>query len=97
MTYRLLGPALDDLEVIDGWVASNFGEAAAIRARHKLSETFVLLATFQQMGIERSDITSRPVRFFSSSPNWIVYEPGDPLLIHRVFPAALDIHTLKLP
>jgi len=48
------------------------------------------------MGPARPDITSRPVRFFVSSPNWIVYEPGDPLLIHRIFPAAQDIHTLGL-
>ena len=38
------------------------------------------------MGIQRPEVTSRPVRFFSSGLNWIIYEPGDPLLIHRVFP-----------
>jgi len=96
MKYRLLAPAIDDLEHIDAWVVANFGEPAALRARRKLAETFYLLSTFQQMGPARPDITSRPVRFFVSSPNWIVYEPGDPLLIHRIFPAAQDIHTLEL-
>jgi len=96
MSYRLLGPALDDLDAIDSWVASNFGEAAATRVRRKLSETFALLATFQKMGVERPDVTGRSVRFFASPPNWIVYEPGSPLLIHHVYPAALDIEIIKL-
>jgi plasmid stabilization system protein ParE len=96
MNYRLLNPAIDDLEHIESWVASNFGEASAARASRKLTEIFVLLAAFQQLGIERTDITDRPVRLFASSHNWIIYEPGDPLLIHRIFPAALDIETLSL-
>jgi plasmid stabilization system protein ParE len=96
MKYRLLAPAIADLNYIDDWVAANFGEAAALRATRKLSETFSLLATFQQLGIARPEITARPVRFFSLPPNWIVYEPGSPLLIHRIFPAALDIKTLQL-
>jgi plasmid stabilization system protein ParE len=96
MTYRLLAPAWDDLDHIDAWVASNFGEAAAARAIQKLTETFALLADFQQMGIARPDIAPHPVRFFSLPPNWIVYEPGDPLLIHRIFPSALDTASLVL-
>jgi len=96
MTYRLLAPAIDDLDRINSWVTANFGEAAAIRARRKLTETFALLVKFQHMGFAHPEITDRPVRLFSLPPNWIVYEPGDPLLIHRVFPAALDIQTLSL-
>jgi plasmid stabilization system protein ParE len=95
MTYRLLSPAIEDLDHIDSWVAANFGEAAALRARRKLTEAFNLLVTFQQMGAAYPKITDRPVRLFAVPPNWIVYEPGDPLLIHRIFPAALDIQTLR--
>jgi plasmid stabilization system protein ParE len=96
MSYRILEPALDDLDSIDDWVFTNFGERAATRAREKLDETFKLLANFHQMGIADPDITEQSIRLFSVPPNWIVYEPGDPLLIHRVYPAALDIKTLKL-
>ncbi len=49
------------------------------------------------MGVERPGTTDRAVRFFAAPHNWIVYEPGDPLLIHRVYPAALDIQMFKLP
>ncbi len=95
MTYRLLAPALDDLDNIDNWVTTNFGERAASRTRFRLNNTFAMLAKFQQAGSEHPEITARPVRFFSSSPNWIVYEPGSPMLIHRIFPALRDIQTLK--
>ena len=95
MTYRLLEPAISDLDHIDAWVTTNFGEAAALRATRKLTDTFELLGRFQQLGIVDPDVTRRPVRFFCLPPNWIVYEPGDPLLIHRIFPAALDIRTVK--
>jgi plasmid stabilization system protein ParE len=96
MTYRLLASALDDLDHIDDWVSSNFGEAAALKARRSLNSAFERLAQFQQMGIERPDVTPQPVRFFSSPPNWIIYEPGQPLLIHRVFPARTDLRDLTL-
>jgi hypothetical protein len=81
MTYRLLAPALDDLDHIDAWVASRFGETVA----SKVSENLV-----------RRDITDAPVRFFSQGPNWIIYEPGDPLLIHRIYPAAKDLQQFTL-
>ena len=96
MKYRLLGPALDDLDHIDDWIASNFGEAAAAKARRNLLETFELLAQYPGMGTSHPEITDRPVRFFVSSPNWIIYEPGPLTLIHRIFPAAMDIERLEL-
>lgn len=81
MTYRLLAPAIDDLEDIEVWVRTNFGEDAAIRALRELTQAFERLAQFQLIGIERPDIAAPPVRFFSVPPNWIIYEPGTPLLI----------------
>ena len=94
MIYRLLPAALDDLDEIDAWVAESFGPAVAAEAQRKLFEVFALLAQFPEMGVQRPDVTSRPVRFFSSYPNWIIYEPGIPLLIHRVFPAARDLKRI---
>jgi plasmid stabilization system protein ParE len=60
MTYRLLAPALDDMEHIDAWVASNFGESVATKVADGLYEVFELLAEFQGMGILRPDITDEP-------------------------------------
>ncbi len=96
MTYFLLPAAIDDLDHIDSWIVSNFGTSAADRARERLFATFARLAQNQRIGIERPDVTSRPVRFFSLAQNWIIYEPGDPLLIHRVFPARADMQNLEL-
>jgi plasmid stabilization system protein ParE len=96
MTYRLLAPALDDLDHIDAWVASRFGETVASKVSENLFDLFDLLAANQQMGLVRRDITDAPVRFFSQGPNWIIYEPGDPLLIHRIYPAAKDLQQFTL-
>jgi len=96
MKFRVLGPAHDDLRHIDDWVAEHFGKTSADKALNKLYELFSLLAVHQEMGVARPDLTERPVRFFASHPNWIVYEPGEPLLVHRVFPARMDIQNLSL-
>lgn len=96
MKYRVLPAAQTDLRLIDNWVAANFGETSADAAIEELYETFDLLVSFPEMGRRRPDITSRPVRFFSVRPNLIVYQPGEPLLIHRVFPDRMDIAGLTL-
>ena len=96
MSFRLLSPAVDDLESIDAWIVSNFSERAAAKAQLELFQVFALLAKKQRIGVERPDIASPPVRFFAAPPNWIIYEPGDPLLVHRVFPARMDLDRLDL-
>jgi plasmid stabilization system protein ParE len=94
--YRILGPALEDLRNIEDWVVAEFGELAALRARRRLFEAFELLTQFQQMGRVRPEVVAAPIRFFAQPPNWIAYRPGDPLLIHRVFPARTDIRDFAL-
>jgi plasmid stabilization system protein ParE len=96
LSYLVLPTAQADIEAIDTWIVENFGEAAAIRAERELYETFELLTRFAGLGIERKEITEKPVRFFSLSLNWIVYTPGDPLLIHRVFPARSELRGLEI-
>ncbi len=96
MTYLILPPAQDDLRHIDNWIVANFGEAAADDAQRRLYETFERLARFQEMGIVRPNVTSMPVRFFASPPNWIIYEPGDPLLILRIISSRRDTRDLTL-
>jgi hypothetical protein len=36
------------------------------------------------------------VRFLFLKPYWIVYQPGTPLLIHRIYHAARDLNRLSL-
>lgn len=96
MTYLLLPSALNDLDHIDSWIVSNFGTPTADRVRQRLFATFARLAQNQYIGIHRPDVTTRPVRFFSLAQNWIIYEPGEPLLIHRIFPARSDMQHLEL-
>jgi len=48
------------------------------------------------MGRLRTDIEIRPVRFFLLKPYWIVYQPGTPMLVHRIYHAARDLNRLSL-
>jgi len=95
MKYILAAAAYDDLDGIEDWVLSNFGVRAAIKAQRDLIEIFRLLVIFPEMGIARPELTVRPVRFFATSHHWIIYEPGSPTIIHRIFPAARDIEQLN--
>ena len=96
MNFRLLGPALDDLDQIDAYLSERFGNSVSLKAQGKLFDTFALLTKHPGIGITRSDVTTHPVRFFSTGHNWIIYAPGSPTLIHRIFPAVRDIERLKL-
>jgi plasmid stabilization system protein ParE len=93
--YRVLPDAQRDIHDIDDWVVEHFGAEFADRTQAKLYDTFDLLTDFPQMGSLRPDIESRPVRFFLLKPYWIVYQPGTPLLIHRIYHAARDLNRLS--
>ena len=97
MKYRVLPDAQYDIQDIDDWVIEHFGTNFADRTQAKLYDTFDLLAGFPEMGRIRPDIESRPVRFFLLKPYWIVYQPGTPLLIHRIYHGARDLNRLSLP
>ena len=94
MIYRILPAAILDLAEIDDYVFTEFGEIAALEAERKLFAVFEHLSHFQQMGRLRSEVTSRPVRFFASPPCWIIYSEGSPLLIHRVIHGSRDLPRL---
>ena len=95
MKYSVLPDAQQDIQDIDDWVVEHFGPTLADRTQEKLYDTFDLLAQFPHMGHPRPDIDSRPVRFFLLNPYWIVYQPGTPLLIHRIYHAARDLNRLN--
>jgi len=96
MSYRVLADAYDDMCEIDDWVLEHFGVGFADRTAKNLYDTFEHLAKYPPMGVARPDVMPDPFRFFLERPYWIVYEPGEPLLIHRVFHAARDLNRLNL-
>jgi plasmid stabilization system protein ParE len=95
MKYRVLPRAQQDIRDIDDWVLENFGPGYADKTAADLYDTFDLLADYPQMGIARPDLDKRPVRFFLFKPYWIVYKPGTPLEIHRVYHSARDLSRLN--
>jgi len=91
MRYKVLPAALVDLSGIEAYVASNFGIVKAEEVHAKFFEIFELLAKFPLIGHVRSDVTRKPVRFFSDGHNWIIYKPGKPLEIQRIHPARMKL------
>jgi plasmid stabilization system protein ParE len=94
--YRVLPDAQQDIQDIDDWLIEHFGPHIADRTQAKLYDTFDRLTEFTQMGHLRPDIIAKPVRFFHLKPYWIVYQPGTPMLIHRIYHAARDLTRLSL-
>jgi plasmid stabilization system protein ParE len=94
MKPRVLPTAMADLESIDIYLMKEFGASAASATQAGLLRTFELLAAFPALGHPRPDVTPKPVRFFLQKPYWIVYEAGEPLLIHRVYHAARDLSRM---
>ena len=94
MNWKLLQAAAVDLNEIENYVQSTFGEATAQKAMLELFDCFDMLADFPYAGIERPDVAGPRYRFFCLPPNWIAYEPGAELIIHRVFSGHMDESTL---
>ena len=96
MTVNVLPSAWRDLTEIDEWVTENFGYTYARRTYALLRKTFLLIAISPQMGRERPDLTHLPLRFYFVKHYWIVYQPGSPLVVHRVIHAARDLRGIEL-
>ncbi len=94
MTYGLLKRAVEDLESVEDYLLLHFGPIVARTKIDSLFRTFSLLAEYPGMGQTRPDLTSKPVRFFSSPPFWIVYATRTPITIHRVYHARRDLARL---
>jgi len=96
MKFRVLPDAQQDIADIDDWVTEHSGRSFADKTQTQLYDTFDLLVAFPNMGHARPDVEARHVLFFWLKPYWIVYECGDPLLIHRIFHGARDISNPTL-
>jgi len=94
MSFRLLSPAIDDLDDLEDWVAENFGPDLAAKTHAGLIKDFQMLVDFPRLGRLRPDITDESLRFFRSGHYYIVYRPGSPLLIHRIIHTARDIRQI---
>jgi len=87
MSFRLTARAEADLDEIDDYVASEFGEAVAERVIDRLCETFERLADNPCMGRPRPDWAPNEVCFFpvSGTPSLIIYRSRNPLEVLRVW------------
>jgi toxin ParE1/3/4 len=94
MSFRLLSPAIDDLDELEDWVLQNFGVDLAAKTHSGLINDFQTLASFPRLGRLRPDITNESLRFFRSGHYYIVYRLGSPLLIHRIIHTARDLRQI---
>jgi toxin ParE1/3/4 len=87
MSFLLTARAEADLDEIDDYVASEFGEAVAERVLDRLFETFELLADNPRMGRPRPDWAPDDVHFFpvSGTPSLVIYRIRDALEVLRVW------------
>lgn len=76
--------AYNDLDEIWEYIASDNLDAAD-RVREELYEAMSSLVSFPRQGYQRSDLTSRPIRFWPVRDFLIAYAPEEqPLLILAV-------------
>jgi plasmid stabilization system protein ParE len=91
--YVVTAPAEEDLFAIWSYIASDNVQAAD-RVESEIYSGCRFLAAHPQAGHSRSDLTNRPVRFWSLprySNYLIVYDPTSvPLRILRILNGALD-------
>jgi len=92
VSFRLTARAEADLDEIDDYVASRFGEAVAERVIDRLFEMFDLLADNPRMGRPGPEWAADDVRFFpvSGTPSLIVYRSRDVLEVLRVWHSRRD-------
>jgi plasmid stabilization system protein ParE len=93
-SYLLTPQAEDDLFTVWSYIAQD-DVVAADRVEAQIYEACAFLSSASQAGHIRSDLTSRPVRFWTLPrfPNYvIVYDPAsNPLRIIRILHGARDI------
>jgi plasmid stabilization system protein ParE len=81
--FRLSQRALEDLDSIWSYIASD-GVDAANRVERAILASCEKLGRFPMLGAKRTDITARPVRFWTVArfPNFIVVYRHDVSPIH---------------
>jgi plasmid stabilization system protein ParE len=86
--------ALDDIEDIWWWIATN-SERAANRMIERLWKAFSLLTDSPGIGHPRQDLTDRPLRFWYVKPYLVIYEVVEgKARIARVIHSSRDVRAL---
>lgn len=95
MTRPILEPAAEeDLLAIWEYIAAD-SPAAADRVLDRIAATIGRLGEMPSMGHQRPDITSLPLRFFSSGGVTIIYRcDSDPIRIIRISGKGRDLSSL---
>jgi len=93
-TFRLSPGAEEQIGDIVEFIAAD-NEAAAIRVRDRLYESFEVLASQPGIGHSREDLTGRPLKFWNVFSYHVVYDPETrPLAILGVLHGARDLKQL---
>jgi len=92
MSFRLTTRAEADLDEIDDYVASEFGESVAEHVIERLFETFERLADNPRLGRPRPEWAPDDVHFLpvSGTPSVILYRKRDVLEVLRVWHGRRD-------
>jgi plasmid stabilization system protein ParE len=92
--YQLTPSARQDVDRITDFIAEDDVDAA-LRVYDALEEAFRHLAERPEMGHTRTDLTARPVKFWSVHSYLIVYDPASsPLTVIAVLHGARDVGNL---
>jgi plasmid stabilization system protein ParE len=95
MSFHLTPDATDDIDEISIYLQQEASDDVALRIRSKLFENFAALGKHPGIGHRRSDLTSRPLRFFTVDPYLIAYKPEDTrIVIHAVLHGARNVERL---
>jgi plasmid stabilization system protein ParE len=92
--YELARAALDDLDELWLYIAEDSLDAAN-RTTDAILDACALLVDHPHIGHARTDLTDRPVLFWTSGKYLIVYRPETkPLRVVAVLHASRDVATL---
>lgn len=93
--YVVTDAAADDLRRIDDYIFLNDGASAAERVSTALEDAFDRLAERPLIGHRRTDLITRPYRFWSTMGFLIVYDADvSPIQIIRVLHGRRDATTI---
>lgn len=93
--YNLTPAALEDLRSIAAYLEEEAGERIATRIIQEVLLSFDQLADYPGLGHRRSDLTRRPIHFFTHKPYLIAYRcESTPLIILSVLHGARDVKRI---
>lgn len=89
--FKLTQSASRDIASITHYIAQS-NPVAAEKIRQDIMDACALLGTYPHIGQARTDLTHKPVRFWSAHPNYMIvyYAERSPIEIARVYHSARD-------